>query len=152
MLIPELNLAYDYFNNNNLKFFNNIQKNNTDKDIIKYIKNMTWDLTHLNSISYNFCIKQNNKNQAILPVFISVDRGLLNIKKYFEIDMVVIDEKNFAIQRYYVNNKLIELKNGKVFFEKDFTLKRAECRLQYDSNYLSKLINEMESDLLKIFS
>lgn len=103
IIIPEINLAYEYFKKgNNISFFRKIQKNR--KGVLEDIKNMAWDIYHLRSNIIEFKTFDRKKTDTVIPVFVTYDNDLNDIRKLFQLKSIIIHNKsNWNRPTYYIN-------------------------------------------------
>lgn len=79
----EVNLAKLLFaNGTKLSFFGKIQKNRTD--IIKNLRNMAWDIFHLNNIFNGVPVPRNGMD-FVIPFFVTYDRRLKDIAPLYKL-------------------------------------------------------------------
>ncbi len=89
----ETNLAKLFFNyGTNIKFFGKIQKGR--KDIIKNLKNMAWDIFHLQNTFNNLFIIPKNAD-FIIPFFISYDQRLKDIAPIYKLKSAAFIKNGF---------------------------------------------------------
>ncbi|MDD4699078.1 MAG: hypothetical protein PHV07_02320 [Oscillospiraceae bacterium] len=102
-LIPEINIAYKYFKlGQNFTFFGKVQKNK--KDILKCIKNMSWDLFHLRFLEMECKYINSKKVDMFIPFMFTYDKRLLEIKKFYELNALAVSvETNERFSFYTIN-------------------------------------------------
>lgn len=76
----------------NIKFFGKIQKGR--KDIIKNLKNMAWDIFHLQNTFNNLFIIPKNAD-FIIPFFISYDQRLKDIAPIYKLKSAAFIKNGF---------------------------------------------------------
>lgn len=100
MLHPELNLARIYFDKGHTcGFFGGIYKK--DKDIIKTIKNMAWDIFHLRMINEGAGYYTEESADVLIPYFYTYDRRLNDIKSCYNLRALVINDKTSEVFSFY---------------------------------------------------
>lgn len=129
------NLAKLFYNNPDLKFFRKIQKNN--KQIIKSIENMAWDLFHLDFLEKT--IRYNNNDSIVIPIFISKDKGLNEIRKAFQLKCLFKNKINGTCIGF---NQMTIL--NEEYEKKYFNTKAVKKRLKSKINIV-KIVNKLKS-------
>ena len=121
------NLAKMFYENTNLKFFKKIQKNNNN--LINNIENMAWDLFHLRYLEK--INEFNNKRDIIcIPIFISKDKGLNEIRKAYQIKCMFKNNLNNQCLCYYQMNSIDDAN-----YFNYFKIKNIYGRIQKDHDF-----------------
>lgn len=134
------NLAKLFYENNALKFFRHIQKNN--KNIIQDIKNMAWDLFHLRFMEKSLGFSHTDPEIIMIPIFISKDKGLNEIRKAYQVNCVF---KNLKTRQCFFNYAINPItKNTEKYFTNIDLMRK---RMETDHNF-KKLSNNIEGMIL----
>ena len=130
------------------KIFNKFSSNKTAEDNIKMVKNMAWDLFHIRLTELILEEDSILYNKVVLPLFISEDKQLNNYIKFNPIKKIIFLKEKMYLARE--NNALEELteEEYKLFIDKMSQRKSLQKKLSND--YLRKLSQELESDLLEL--
>lgn len=145
LMIPEIIVAKRYFEKGqNYSFFGKVQKNRND--ILKVLKNMTWDLMHLRIMER--CCAYANRSEIILfiPYMFTYDERLREVKDCYELDALGIWKTERIVLPVYANINEITSYLQKISKPSD-TYNRAE---NINKVSFSDLISELEEQLLKI--
>lgn len=143
MLHPELNLAKIYFDKGHTcGFFGGVYKK--DKDIIKTIKNMAWDIFHLRMINEGAIFYTDESADVLIPYFYTYDRRLNDIKLCYSVRALVINDKTKEVLPFYYLGKdtLDSIKSCSTFKK---YLERSTVELD-----MEVLIAECERDIISI--
>ena len=91
----ELNLAWQFFfmKSNRLSFFGPIY--GASKDLLKNLKGMSWDLTHLRTLET--MATQSKLGSFYLPYFVTIDKGLQELIRSNPIRLIIIDDKEKVV-------------------------------------------------------
>lgn len=135
------NLAKLFYDDPNLKFFKRIQKNN--KNIVATIENMAWDLFHLRFLEFAVETSHENKKIVLVPIFITKDNGLNEIRKAYQLKCLFQNIKTGKVIRSYYMNVITEDYVKK--YSDDQSIKK-RIEEQHDFNALSKKIEKMILD------
>ena len=138
--IPELSMAYDFYNSSErtAKFFKKIQPN--APDLIDKIKNMSWDLFHIRS-SMRQCIVKQEGSDLLVPYIATYDDGLSKILEYYQLDALAVCTRTKEMFPYYITNKVPEKLRMKYF--NDTMFKQDNVNLDMFINKYEKLIREL---------
>ena len=134
--LPELAMAYDYYNNseNAVGFFKKIQKKQVS--LIKNIKNMAWDIFHI-TFTIRQCLVRLDETNLMIPYFATYDKGLSKILKYYEMEALAICYRTQEYFPYYsISNIPSDVK--KKYFNRSIT--REPIDLQTLINKYERLI------------
>lgn len=133
------NLAFLFYENPNLKFFKKIQKNN--KNIIQTIENMSWDLFHLRFLEKSEEFSHFDTKIIMIPIFISKDKGLNEIRKAYQIKCLFKNLKTGECLPYYSMNTITPSLHDK-YFSREQIKKRVNepHNFKKNINTLKKLI------------
>ena len=112
------------------------------------VKNMAWDLFHIRLTELILEEDSILYNKVVLPLFISEDKQLNNYIKFNPIKKIIFLKEKMYLARE--NNALEELteEEYKLFIDKMSQRKSLQKKLSND--YLRKLSQELESDLLEL--
>jgi len=113
-----INLAKMFYDNPQLRFFKKIQKNN--KQIIETIENMAWDVFHLKFLGKSVQPAQNDAGIIIIPMFISKDKGLNEIRKAFQVKCLFKNLRTGECFCSYEMNSVNNEYRNKYFNVEDF--------------------------------
>lgn len=143
MLQPEINLAKVYFTmGSSCGFFGKIHIGN--KNILKQLKNMTWDLMHLRFMDYSSMFFNVQKGDALIPFFFTYDKRLLDIRECYNLQALAINPYNYStIPLYTVADGILDI------IKEHCTLEKHAKRMQQTPD-IEPLILECEQDLLKL--
>ena len=128
--LPELAMAYDYYNNseNTVSFFKKIQKN--QDDLIKSIKNMAWDIFHI-TFTIRQCLVRLDETNLMIPYFATYDKGLSKILKYYEMEALAICYRTQEYFPYYsISNIPPDVK--KKYFNRSITPEPIDLKMLID--------------------
>ena len=128
--VPELAMAYDYYNNseNTVSFFKKIQKN--QDDLIKNIKNMAWDIFHI-TFTIRQCLVRLDETNLMIPYFATYDKGLSKILKYYEMEALAICYRTQEYFPYYsISNIPPDVK--KKYFNRSITPEPIDLKMLID--------------------
>ena len=128
--VPELAMAYDYYNNseNTVSFFKKIQKN--QDDLIKNIKNMAWDIFHI-TFTIRQCLVRLDETNLMIPYFATYDKGLSKILKYYEMEALAICYRTQEYFPYYsISNIPLDVK--KKYFSRSITPEPIDLKVLID--------------------
>lgn len=108
MLHPELNLAKMYFNKGHTcGFFGGVYKKN--RDIVKTIKNMAWDIFHLRKINDGASYYIDENADVLIPYFYTYDKRLNDIKLCYSVRASVVNDKtNEVFPFYYLDKNTVD--------------------------------------------
>lgn len=102
ILLPELILAKRYFEKGQAySFFGKVQKGRND--LLKTIRNMTWDIMHLRTLEIDFTINPVNASDANIPYFFTYDKHLLEVKECYELSSIAINDRTGERFPFYKN-------------------------------------------------
>lgn len=132
------NLAKLFYENQNLRFFKKIQKSN--KNIIASIENMAWDLFHLRFMEKSVELSHPNKEIVMVPIFITKDKGLNEIRKAYQLKCLFQNLKTGEVIASYYMNSITE-KYIKKYFNRNSIRERMES--VHDFNKLSIKLEQM---------
>lgn len=124
------NLAKLFYDDPNLKFFKKIQKNN--KNIVATIENMAWDLFHLRFLEFIVETSHKNKEIVMVPIFITKDKGLNEIRKAYQLKCLFQNIKTGEVFRSYYMNVITE-NYVKKYFDDKSVKNRIEEKHDFDS-------------------
>jgi len=133
------NLAFLYFENQNLKFFKKIK--DTNKDILADIKNMAWDIFHVRQLVDYATFTFEDSDTIYIPVFISKDKGLNEIRHAFQIKCMIVHSKN-KLNRI-PSYKMSVLEYDDENYKKYYNEEAFRIRNQRSCNIL-KLVSKLE--------
>lgn len=132
------------------KIFNKFSSNKTAEDNIKMIKNMAWDLFHIRLTELILEEDSILYNKVVLPLFISEDKQLNNYIKFNPIKKIIFFKEKMYLARE--NNALEELTEEEYNLFVDKISQRKSSQKKLSNDYLRRLSQELESDLLEICS
>lgn len=135
------NLAKLFYDNPNLRFFKRIQKNN--KQIIETIENMAWDLFHLRFLEKLAEISHNDSDVIIIPIFISKDKGLNEIRKAYQVKCLFKNNVTRKCHCFYYMNSIASKYQMKYFNEE------AVNRRANSEHTLGEIIDQLKSMVLQ---
>lgn len=130
------------------KIFKKFSPNKTSKENIKNIKNMAWDLFHIRMTET--LLEQDTllHNAVVLPAFITEDKELNNYIKFNPIEKIIFfKDKMFMVRE---KNALEELTEKEFFVLNNEEIKRKKRQKNLSIDYLKKLSQKLERDLVKI--
>ena len=88
---PFVEVALSFFvHKNQYRFFKKIQVNS--KNILKDLKNMTWDIFHLWSLEFA-CSTEDMGADLFVPYFYCFDKGLLELKECFDLETLFVNKR-----------------------------------------------------------
>ena len=128
--LPELAMAYDYYNNseNTVSFFKKIQKN--QDALIKNIRNMAWDIFHI-TFTIKQCLVRLDETNLMIPYFATYDKGLSKILKYYEMEALAICYRTQEYFPYYsISNIPPDVK--KKYFNRSITPEPIDLKMLID--------------------
>ena len=128
--LPELAMAYDYYNNseNTVGLFKKIQKNQVS--LIKNIKNMAWDIFHI-TFTIRQCLVRLDETNLMIPYFATYDKGLSKILKYYEMEALAICYRTQEYFPYYsISNIPSDVK--KKYFNRSITPEPIDLKMLID--------------------
>lgn len=128
--LPELAMAYDYYNNseNTVSFFKKIQKN--QDALIKNIRNMAWDIFHI-TFTIRQCLVRLDETNLMIPYFATYDKGLSKILKYYEMEALAICYRTQEYFPYYsISNIPSDVK--KKYFNRSITREPINLKMLID--------------------
>lgn len=145
LMIPEIIVSKRYFEKGqNYSFFGKVQKNRND--IIKVIRNMTWDLMHLRMLEQG-CAYPNLPDICLfIPYLFTYDTRLLDVKDCYEFDALAVWKTTRATIPVYANTNEIESYLNKLCTP-SATYERNQKHSQVN---ISNLISSLECQLLSI--
>ena len=141
-----INIALEFWEKGTkISFFSKIQKN--QKNILKILKNMSWDLFHWIHTSMNFNRSPYFESNICIPFIYSVDKRFLDITKIVKIDAVAIDHKKETSIPHYSTKSMDE----HLSYEEQFELFNAKTLHNRNQNrkkvYLAVVSEELEKQL-----
>ncbi|MCK9544410.1 MAG: hypothetical protein M0R03_20520, partial [Novosphingobium sp.] len=143
-------IAIAYFRlKQKLSFFGKIQKGRTD--LIDTVKNMAWDLFHLRFQNLSTGLPHIKGADVTLSLMCSIDKRLLEIRKYMRLKMLAYDKRNFNIFPFYEKDELKKtLSKDEIikYFSGDEHYRRLEEKAKLD---LDLLASEVENEFINIF-
>lgn len=147
----EINLAVLFFKyGTNIKFFGKIQKGRND--IVKNLKNMAWDIFHLQNTFNNLAIVPQEVD-FIIPFFITYDQRLKDIAPIYKLKSAAFIKNGFTKHFQFLTD-LIEPTIKQDYFNAQAVFERQETVKDLTEELLiAKLKNEIEKyeELLTCF-
>lgn len=146
--ITELAIAY-FRLKHKISFFGKIQKGRDDLLITS--KNMAWDLFHLRHQNFSTSFQHVKNADVTLSLLCSVDRRLLEIRKFMKLKMLAFDKRNLNFFPFYENQELKGLLSKDeihYYFSADEHFRRLEQKTEID---LNRLKEKVENELLSKF-
>ena len=145
ILHPELILAKRYFEKGQkYSFFGKIQKGRDD--LIKNIKNMTWDLLHLRTLEIDFTINPVNASDVNIPYFFTYDKRLLEVKECYELSSIAINDRTGERVPFYKYNDEIK----KYVLRYSTVGERISRRHRGEQATINDIINELECEIKEL--
>ncbi len=141
---PLLYIATDYFNKKEVNFFKKIQT--SAKNLYQKIKNMAWDIFHLQTQLVSLC-NPSLKTEIYIPYFCTYDKDLYKLSKYFKIDSIAYISaiEEVFIKYHYCNYALLPNKYKNKIYHNNLN--------QFiDKEKIDKLIKKIEEQLSKDFN
>ncbi len=145
MLQPELILSKQYFKyGQDYRFFGKVQKGRDD--IVKTIKNMSWDLFHMRMLEAGCAYKKSKKSDVFVPCFFTYDKRLQEAKGCYELKSIAINHKTHQRFPFYAQiDEIIE------YIEKYSTAEKLlERNAKRGTVNIDKLIEELEKDISNV--
>ena len=134
----EANLAKLFFvYGTKVSFFGKIQKGN--KNIIKDIKNMAWDVFHINNTIHNICIQSNKMIDFTMPYFITYDRRLKEILPIYKINSAAFVKGTFDKYIHYQTDLIDPIIKNKYFVLKSFSERMEKIKDKNEKDMLEHL-------------
>ena len=110
----ETNLAKLYFMyGTKIGFFSKIQKGN--KNIIKSLKNMAWDIFHIHNTINNLAIQTNKIIDITVPLFVTYDKRLKDILPIYKLKAAAFIKNSSQKWLNYVTNIIDPIIQNKYF-------------------------------------
>lgn len=98
---PMVEIACNFFKKKSeYHFFHGVQKG--CKDIIKTLKNMTWDIVHMHVLERQCSIIEDGADYYV-PYFYSFDKDFFEVKKCFDLKAIFINKKTHDYVPFYNN-------------------------------------------------
>lgn len=147
--ITEVAIAY-FRLKQKIAFFGKIQKGRTD--LIDTVKNMSWDLFHLRYQNLSTSFPHVKDADVTLSLMCSIDKRLLEVRKYMRLKMLAFDKRNFNFFPFYENDELRKmLSKDEVtrYFSGGEHYRRLEEKGKLD---LYALADKIESELINKFT
>lgn len=147
-LIParELNLAKLFFMyGTKIKFFGKIQKGRND--LIKSLKNMAWDIFHIQNTLNNIFIQSSSKVEFTIPIFITYDRRLKEILPIYQIKSVAFVKHSTEKHTNYCTDLLDPTISNKYLCAKAFLERQEKTRYESEKSLIKTIdleINKFE--------
>lgn len=146
--VPEMNIACELFEKGyDFTFFGILQ--NKREDIIKDIKNMSWDLFHLRNMEFTMSIMRNPKVDFIVPLMFSFDKKFNRLRKITKLRLFINDTKTLQYYPIYEENTVLKYFDEKEMM-KYFGIEAKTNRLKNVRKVkIDKVIAKLEEELLK---
>lgn len=146
----ELNLAWQFFfaTSNRLSFFGPIY--GISKDLVKELKGMSWDLTHLRTLET--MATQSRLGSFYLPYFVTIDTRLQELIRINPIQFIVIDDDKKIVLTARKNQLQFQIALDKHISTKTRELMTPQCvksrrEKTLDFYDLSETVKDIESSL-----
>jgi hypothetical protein len=148
--ILEIILALEFFRKGTkIKFFGKFQ--NRNKNIIKDIQNVTWDIYHLRSLDFLYIFNQHPKADITLSYLYSLDKKFNEVRSIVKLHTLVVDKDlgwSFPFYQNDIVQKTVDrLKLDNLFKIGDFS-KRYNI---YNSNNVKQIIDKLEKEISVLF-
>lgn len=146
LMMAELILALEFFDKGTkIRFFGKMQKGN--RNILKDIKNLSWDIYHLRSLEMNMLYVKHKKAKVVIPMLYSRDNRFNEMRDLVRIKMIVLDKTQNNYLPFYENtivqDKIKEL-HLEGLFDKQSNIRRYES---YSFEEVDKLITKLEQSI-----
>lgn len=142
ILLPELILAKRYFEKGQAySFFGKVQKGRND--VLKIIRNMTWDIMHLRTLEIDFTINPVNASDVNIPYFFTYDKRLLEVKECYELSSIAINDRTGERFPFYKYNDEIK----KYILRYSTVGERISRRKRIEQIAISDIIHKLESEI-----
>lgn len=138
---PFLYMAADYFNKEEIRFFKKIQP--SAKNILHSIKNMSWDIFHLQTQIVSLC-NPDSETEILIPYFCTCDKDLFDISKYFQIDTIAYSStlEEVFIKYHYCSYVLLPEKYKNKIYHRNLNQFNNEQKVYDFINKMEKIISD----------
>ena len=143
------NIAINYWKpKSNIPFFSKIQKK--QKDIIKVVQNMSWDLFHWSNTTLTFNPKLYNISDVHVPLFYTADNRLYELIKILKLNCVAVDKNTQTVYPFY-DNKIIYNYISEEELKKHLNYEKMIIRNKYRGTFDKKELSmKLENELLSL--
>jgi hypothetical protein len=149
IFLRELNVALNYFEQKQLRFFNKLDNRESFDVVMKNIDNMAWDFTLIRSLEMYMATKPNPEADYFIPFIFTFDKGMIEVLEMFYCKHFLIfheEKRTVPISHNSLIPKIQKYKLGEYFTEEALL-----NRLQVDEvNYLT-ILDELQKEIIKIF-
>lgn len=149
IFLRELNVALNYFEQKNLKFFDKLNNRENLAVVMKNIDNMAWDFTLIRSLEMYMTSKPNSEADFFIPFIFTYDKGLIDVLEMFYCKHFLIlhkEKRTVPISYNSLIPKIQKYKLNQYFTEEAFL-----DRLKVDEVNYPSILDELQKEIVKIF-